>query len=235
MVVRMTRPDHLTVLHADNHLLVVRKPGGVPTVPDASEDPSLLDQAKAWVAREYDKPGAVYLGVVHRLDRPVSGVVCFARTSKAAGRLQPAFAERRVEKTYWGVTARPPERADGELEHWLLKDQARNTVRVVEAGHPGARQAVTRWRVLEERPGACLVELVPLTGRSHQLRVAMATLDRPLLGDLRYGAARPLPDRSVALHARSLGLEHPVGEEPLRFEAAPPATDVWRFTAARTP
>lgn len=228
----MTPPDDLTVLHVDNHLLVVRKPGGLPTVPDSSGDPSLLDQAKAWVAREYDKPGAVFLGVVHRLDRPVSGVVCFARTSKAAGRLQPAFAERRVEKTYWGVTARRPDSDEGELDHWLLKDRERNTVRVVEAERPGARRAVTRWRVLEERPGACLVELLPLTGRSHQLRVAMATLGRPLLGDLRYGATSPLPDRSVALHARSLGLAHPVGGAPLCFEAEPPATDPWRFAAA---
>jgi 23S rRNA pseudouridine1911/1915/1917 synthase len=222
-------PVSLDVLHVDNHLLVVRKPSGLPTVPDASGDESLLDLGKAWIAREFSKPGAVYLGVVHRLDRPVSGVVCMARTSKAAGRLQPAFAERRVSKVYRGVAEAAPSEPAGELVQWLHKDRERNTVRVVREGHPDARRAVTRWRVLEERAGRCLVELEPCTGRSHQLRVAMASLGRPLLGDLRYGATAPLPDRSVALHALSLELDHPVGGEHLRFEAPPPTTSTWRF------
>ncbi len=217
------------VLHVDNHLLVVRKPAGVPTVPDSSRDPSLLEWAKAWIAREYAKPGAVFLGVVHRLDRPVSGVVCFARTSKAAGRLQRAFAERRVSKVYWGVTARPPKPALGELTHWLCKDSRRNTVRVVPAESPGAREATTRWRLLEARSDRSLVELRPLTGRPHQLRVALAKLGTPLLGDLRYGASAALSDRSIALHARSLELDHPVRGERLRFEADPPTGTSWRF------
>lgn len=213
----------------DNHLLVVCKPSGLPTVPDASRDPSLLDLGKAWIVREFSKPGAAFLGVVHRLDRPVSGVVCLARTSKAAGRLQPAFAERRVRKVYWGVTDSAPRNPKGELVQWLSKDRERNTVGVVHEGHPGARRAVTRWRVLKERSGRFLVELEPATGRSHQLRVAMASLGSPLEGDLRYGARAPLPDRSIALHALSLDLDHPVGGERLQFQAAPPQTPVWDF------
>lgn len=222
-------PDPLDILHVDNHLLVVRKPAGLPTVPDSSGDPSLLDLGKEWLQVEFDKPGNVFLGVVHRLDRPVSGVVCFARTSKAAGRLQPAFAKGCVTKTYWAVTEGKPPGDSGQVDHWLWKDRARNTVRVVAPETPDAKRARTDWKVLEHRGGRTLLELRPHTGRSHQLRVATSSLGMVLLGDLRYGAERPLEDKSVALHARSLELDHPVGGAPLRFLAAPPDLAVWRF------
>lgn len=225
----------LTVLFSDNHLLAVAKPAGLPTVPDASGDESLLERAKAWVKREKGKPGAVYLGVVHRLDRPVSGVVVFARTSKAAARLSEAFRGRTVEKRYWGVSAREPREVAGELEQWLLKDHERNRVRVVEGERPGALLARTRWRLLAtEGSGAArrvLLELVPETGRPHQLRVAAATLGCPLLGDLKYGASEPLPDQSVALHARELVLPHPTRAESVRLLCAPPALAPWHFGA----
>lgn len=228
----------LTVLHADNHLLVVAKPPCVPTVPDDSGDESLLEQGKAWVGREYAKPGKVFLGVVHRLDRPVSGVVVFARTSKAAARLTDAFRERRVEKTYLGVASRLPDPEGGVLEQWLLKDRDRNRVRVVATEGEGAKRALTRWRVLAaEGEGSglrVLLELIPETGRAHQLRVAAQTLGAPLLGDLKYGAVEALPDKSIALHAIELAFPHPVGGELLRFRSPPPehgaARTVWRFT-----
>lgn len=224
----------LEVLHADNHLLVVRKPVCLPTVPDESGDESLLDRAKAWVKREYDKPGDVFLGVVHRLDRPVSGVVVFARTSKAARRLTDAFRERRVEKLYQGVVGRAPEPERGTVEQWLVKDREKNRVRVVAPESEDSKPARTSWRVLETagagRGFRVLVELVPETGRSHQLRVAVASLGAPLLGDLKYGAADPLPDKSIALHAAELALPHPVGGEVLRFRTPPPTGEVWRFT-----
>jgi len=221
------------VLFADNHVLAVAKPAGLPSVPDDSGDESLFDRAKAWVKREKAKPGAVYLGVVHRLDRPVSGVLVFARTSKAAARLTEAFRSRTVAKTYWGVGAGEPTAAEGVLEQWLLKDHERNVVRAVAGNRPGAQLARTRWRVLA-RAGAgrerrTLLELVPESGRSHQLRVAAATLGCPLLGDLKYGAARPLADKSIALHARALELPHPTRGERLRFECPEPALAVWRF------
>ena len=215
----------LEVVHHDNHILVVNKPAGLPTVPDDSGDESLLERAKAWVGETYHKPGAVFLGVVHRLDRPVSGLVVLARTSKAARRLTAAFAERRVEKLYWGVAARCPEPTEGSLEQWLVKDRERNHVRVVEAGVENAKLARTDWSTLERGPRSCLIELRPSSGRSHQLRVAMASLGAPLLGDLRYGASEPLPDRSVALHALLLELPHPTRSERLRFEVPPPNQD----------
>lgn len=224
----------LSVVHCDNHLLVVEKPACVPTVPDASGDPSLLDQAKAWVKQRFDKPGKVFLGVVQRLDRPVSGVLCFARTSKAAARLTEALRERRVSKSYWGVVAHGPDgphNPGGDLEQWLEKDTQRNHVRVVKAGTDGARPALTHWRSIETSAPGTLLELQPLTGRSHQLRVAAASLGSPLLGDLKYGARDPLPDRSIALHAHTLELDHPTQGKRLRFEVPPPDQKWWSFRA----
>lgn len=233
----MTEPA-LDVLHVDNHVLAVHKPAGLPVVPDASGDPSLLDLARDWVARTYDKRGNVFLGVVHRLDRPVSGVVVLGRTSKGAARLTRAFAERAVSKTYWGVVPRVPRPDTGRIEHHLWKDTDRNRVHVVGADRPGAKPARTTYRVLERRDGdgAALLELVPETGRAHQLRVACATLGAPLRGDLRYGDDPPLPDRSVALHACELVVPHPTRDVELVLGAPPPATAVWDFHAvARAP
>jgi 23S rRNA pseudouridine1911/1915/1917 synthase len=217
------------VLHVDNHVLVVNKHAGIPMVADASGDESLQEAAKLWVKQKYDKPGAVFLGVVHRLDRPVSGVVVLARTSKSASRLTEAFRERTVEKVYWAVTQRAPEEPRGILEQWLLKDRTKNRVTVAAPESEGAKRAVTKYRVLKEAAGRCLLELEPTTGRSHQLRVACASMGVPLLGDLKYGAAEPLEDKSVALHARRLAFEHPTLRERVEFEAELPALGAWRF------
>lgn len=232
----------LEVLHVDNHVLVVNKPAGQPTVPDDSRDASLLDAAKAWVKREFDKPGNVFLGVVQRLDRPVSGVLVFARTSKAAARLTQAFGKQRAHKTYvaLGVARDAGLRAHksgeaGELVQWLHKDRAKNRVSAfasASAAPEGAKRAVTRWRAVgqAEYGGEALValELEPVTGRSHQLRLAARKLGLPLLGDVKYGQdLAPLPDRSIALHARELAFEHPTTREELAFRAAPPATEWW--------
>lgn len=217
----------LEVLHCDNHLLAVNKPAGLPTVPDASEDQSLLDQAKAWIKREFDKPGEVFLGVVQRLDRPVSGVVLFARTSKAAGRLTEQFRERTSEKIYWGIVQGVPGEPTGELEHWLWKDRERNRVHVAEEGREGAKLAHTSYRVRRQMGSSAWLELSPHTGRSHQLRVACKVLGTPLLGDLKYGAEQALEDRSIALHARRLCVLHPTLKVKIEFEARPPALGVW--------
>ncbi len=219
----------LEILHDDNHVLAVVKPTGLPTVPDDSGDESLLDQAREWVRVRYDKPGNVFLGVVHRLDRPVSGVVVFARTSKAAARLTDRFRTRSVEKEYWARGEAGPEGgpSSGTLVQWLAKDRHRNMVAVVEAGEAEAKEAVTDWRrVATAGPEATLV-FHPHTGRSHQLRVAAATLGHPLLGDLKYGATAPLPDRSVALHARTLRFRHPTRDEEVSLVAPLPGVPWW--------
>jgi 23S rRNA pseudouridine1911/1915/1917 synthase len=226
----------LQVLWADNHLLAVAKPAGMPVVPDASGDTSLLDAARAWVARELHKPGRAYLGVVHRLDRPVSGVVVFARTSKAAARLSEQFRRGVVEKLYWGVAEGEVRGEQGTLEQWLVKDAERKRVRAVAPGSErNAKHAVTEWRVLRRAPGATLLALRPRTGRPHQLRLAAQSLGAPLAGDLKYGAREPLPDKSVALHAVELTLEHPTLHEPRTFRCEPPALRVWDLARLARP
>lgn len=227
----MSESPALHVLFVDNHVLAVSKPAGMPVAPDESGDQSLLDVARAWVEREYAKPGAAFLGLVHRLDRPVSGVVVFGRTSKGASRLSESFRERAAEKRYLGVSASRPRGASGVVEQWLVKDTARNTVRVAREGGVGAQLAVTRWSVVEERDGRVLLALEPETGRPHQLRVAAAWLGCPLLGDLKYGAREALPDKSVALHAHTLSIAHPTLAEALNLVAPVPSLDVWRFDA----
>jgi 23S rRNA pseudouridine1911/1915/1917 synthase len=226
------------VLCIDNHVLVLNKPAGVPTVPDSSRDESLLEQAKEYLRRTCNKPGAVYLGVVHRLDRPVSGVVLFARTSKAAGRLSAQFRGRHVDKTYWAVCGAAPRGKEGVIEQWLVKDTVKNRVRVVEAAAQGARLARTRWKCLASTTSGkkrrFLVELVPETGRPHQLRVALASLGAPLLGDLKYGAPAALPDASIALHARKLVVSHPVGGRRVEVVATCPDSEVWCFPGITT-
>lgn len=210
-------------IYADNHILVVEKPAGQPIVPDDSGDLSLLDEAKSWVKQEYGKPGDVFLGVVHRLDRPVSGVVVFARTSKGASRLTRSWQHKAVGKTYLGWSRRRPAGdlgEEGEWRQWLWKDRARNRVRVER--REGAKEAVTAWRILKTGDWGTLLELQPVTGRAHQLRVACATAGLPLAGDLKYGSVDPLKDRSIGLHAERLVFPHPTREETMDFRVEPP-------------
>ncbi|MDP6540120.1 MAG: RluA family pseudouridine synthase [Planctomycetota bacterium] len=217
----------LEVLHTDNHVLACVKPAGMVCVPDSGGDESLLDRARAWVGEHYAKPGAVFLGVVQRLDRPVSGVVVFGRTSKGAARLAEQFRDGRARKRYLGVVIGRPQGEEGEVEQWLVKDAGRNRVERLSAERAGARLARTRWRALRPLGAHTLLELEPLTGRPHQLRVACASLGAPLLGDVKYGAPEGLADRSIALHARSIEVDHPTRDERLRFEAAPPSQPWW--------
>jgi 23S rRNA pseudouridine1911/1915/1917 synthase len=221
----------LEVLHADNHVLALAKPAGVPVVPDASGDESLFDAARAWLERERAKPGAAWLGVVHRLDRPVSGVVVFACTSKAAARLSEQFRAKSVRKLYWGVGEDAPHGRSGTLTQLLVKDERPNRVREARPDEDGARPATTEWKAIRTHglgdSRRTLLELVPLTGRPHQLRAAAAAIGSPLVGDLKYGARTALPDKSIALHARRLEIEHPTLRTPLVLECPPPQRPWW--------
>lgn len=213
----------LEVLYEDNHLLVVNKPALLPTMGVDSSRPSLLSVAKEYVRDKYNKPGNVYLGVVSRLDAPVTGVVLLARTSKAASRLAEAFRNRAVQKMYWAVVNGRPDPSKGTLEHYLRKDERHRKMHVTNAGAADAQWARLQYEVRAEQGDLSLVEVQLETGRKHQIRVQLAKLGHPVLGDRKYGSADPFP-AGIALHSRRLQLEHPILKEPLEFVASPPAT-----------
>lgn len=220
----------LDVLFEDNHLLVISKPAGLLVQGDATGDPTLLDVAMEHRRVREKKPGKVFLGLVHRLDRPVSGVVLLAKTSKSAARLSEQFRENRVEKRYWTVIDAPvdPTSTHGVWRDWLLKDSETNRVRVLKkptAGQASAREAVTEWRVLSQGSRYWLLELLPRTGRSHQLRVQCREHLAPIFGDRKYGSAHAMGN-ALALHACLLTIEHPTRRDKMAFLAPVPAA--WR-------
>ena len=230
------RLGHVQVLYEDNHLLVLSKPACVPTVPDSSKDMSLLDWGRIYLKKTRNKPGNVFLGVVHRLDRPVSGIICLAVTSKAASRLSQNLRTHRMSKTYLALTEKRPPSEHGVLEHILKKNNAKNIVRIISPGitkTPG-KLARTAWKLLETKEDIYLLELKPETGRPHQLRVQCAAMGCPLMGDVKYGAKAPLPDASIGLHAHKLEFLHPVRKEGLSLSTPPPDSGPWRtFTYSK--
>jgi 23S rRNA pseudouridine1911/1915/1917 synthase len=222
----------LTVLFEDNHCLAVVKPAPLLTQSAAPEIPSLEGQVKAYLKERYHKPGNVYLGIPHRLDRPVSGVVVFARNTKAARRLAEQFQTRQVSKVYWAAVEGLVEPEEGTWEDWLLKLPEEARTERAEPHTAGARHARLRYRCLQPCAGGTLLELRPETGRSHQLRIQAALRGWPIRGDVLYGARLPfgppadLPrERIIALHARSLTFLHPIRFEPITLTAPLPA--VW--------
>ncbi len=226
------------VLHEDNHLLLVNKPPGVLTQGDATGDAPLGELAQAYIKEKYQKQGNVFIGVVHRLDRPVSGVVALAKTSKALERLTAAFRTRAVDKVYWALVARRPATASGTLVHWLTKDERRNVVTAHGREVPGSQRAELDYRVLGPAGPYWLVEVRPLTGRPHQIRVQLATgLGTPIAGDVKYGAPQSLPNpRQIALHARRLTVPHPTKPgEAVTAEAPLPAGAPWAVTGRPLP
>ncbi len=217
------------VLYEDNHLIVVEKPCGVPTQADRSGDDDLLTLVKGYLKEKYHKPGAVYLGLVHRLDRPVGGIVVFARTSKAASRLSEQVRNGRFRKGYLAVVHGVPYPSQATLDHWLSKDHERNLVSVCFPDTPGAKRAFLRYRTIKTASDRSLLVVELLTGRSHQIRVQMAAIAHPVLGDERYGPKSGASFSALALHAAEVVCEHPVSGAPLRFRSFPPSTAPWRI------
>ncbi|PRY16455.1 ribosomal large subunit pseudouridine synthase D [Pontibacter ummariensis] len=217
----------LDVLFEDNHILAVNKPAGLLVHGDETGDTTLADLAKAYLKQKYNKPGNVFIGVVHRLDRPVSGVVLLAKTSKALRRLNELFRSKKTKKTYWAVVQNQPQQEQGTLVHWLVKDSAKNQTKAFAKENKSGQRSELHYRLLNKHAGKYLLEVNPITGRSHQIRVQLASMRCPILGDLKYGAAQPLPDKSIALHARQLQFEHPTLKTPVTVSALPPDTAVW--------
>ena len=221
----------LQILYEDNHLLGLIKEAGMLVQGDRTGDVTLLSLAKDYVKAKYQKPGNVFLGLVHRLDRPVSGVILFAKTSKAASRLANEFRLRRAVKTYWAVV----EGRLGEKEGTIINSLVRHGThtRVADPSQPKAKHAALDYRTIAEKSGHSLIEVRPATGRHHQIRVQFAAMGNAIAGDMKYGSSRPLADRSIALHALSLSVKHPVKDEWVTLEAPPPVTFPWdRFSPA---
>lgn len=213
----------LRVLYEDNHCLALDKPAGVLTTHFQGTEETLDRQAKAYLKQKYRKPGNVFLGVVHRLDRPVSGVMLFARTSKAAARLSEQFRQRTVEKIYWAIVEGTLSPVTGRFEDWLRKDETTRRVLIVDDSAVRAQAATLDYRTVRIGRDLSLVELRPRTGRSHQLRIQLAHRGCPIYGDRKYGSKRRLAE-AIALHARCLTFRHPVREEAIRVTADPPSS-----------
>ena len=216
----------LEVLHEDNHVLVVNKPAGLPTMGVAADRPSVLSVAREYIKRKYNKPGNVYLGIVSRLDAPVTGALLIARTSKAASRLSKQFRDRHVEKVYHAIVEGVPPAREGRLEHWLRKDERHRHMHVTMKDVETAQQAVLEYRLLRELPNdLSLLEVRLQTGRKHQIRVQLCAIGCPILGDRKYKAGSQFA-KGIALHSRRLGFEHPVRREPVEIEVAYP--ECWK-------
>jgi 23S rRNA pseudouridine1911/1915/1917 synthase len=215
----------LQVLYEDNHLLVLIKPAGLPTMGTPGDRPTLLSVAREYVKERYHKPGNVYLGVVSRLDAPVTGVVLLARTSKAAARLTEQFRTHTIEKRYWALVEGAVEPAAGKLVDWLAQDERHRRMHIVGPSMPGAKEARLSYRRLSQISGDSLLEVTLETGRKHQIRLQLAEHGHPIVGDLKYGSRRRFPS-GIALHARRLAVSHPTTGATIEFEA--PLPDAWR-------
>lgn len=231
----------MDILYEDNHILVVNKRAGEIVQGDKTGDRTLADDAKQYIKEKYAKPGAVFLGVVHRLDRPVSGVVVFARTSKALTRLNEMFRAGKVHKTYHAIVPALPvtaaagpdeERSAGgewiELRHWLTRNERQNRAYAHRGEVPGGKAAWLDYRTIARAERYDLLEVRLHTGRHHQIRCQLAAAGRIIRGDLKYGAPRSNPDGSICLHARHIEFEHPVSHQPVSVTAAYPALPLWR-------
>jgi 23S rRNA pseudouridine1911/1915/1917 synthase len=219
----------IKILYEDNHLLVVEKPVNIPTQADASGDPDLLSLLKEDLKIRYQKPGNVYLGLVHRLDRPVGGSMVFAKTSKAASRLSEQLRTRSLGKVYLAVVHGTPQPREARLEHYLTKDRAANMVQAVNPSTKDAKQAILKYQVLETEKGYSLVQVQLLTGRSHQIRVQFAEAGHPLFGDQKYGSRVNQPGQQIALWSSEIRLSHPTKKEEMVFHSHPPDSFPWNL------
>lgn len=213
------------IIYEDRHLVAVSKPARIPVASESSGDETLLEMVRAWNSRRQDPGKKGYCVPIHFLDRPVSGVILFALSSKGAARLNEIFRGRQVKKTYVAIVEGKPSAEDAVLEHWLAKDREENKATVVDSLHKDAKKCVLSYRVLSTDGSLSLIQVEPVTGRSHQIRAQFAAIGCPLFGDVKYGASAGWEGR-VALHAASLKFKHPVGSHPMQLFA--PLPDYWK-------
>lgn len=224
--------SRLEILFEDNHLIAVNKPSGMLVQGDKTRDTPLSEEVKMFLKQKYQKSGEAFLGVPHRIDRPTSGLVLFAKTSKALVRLNKLFQDKEIHKTYWAITKQKPAQNQGILIHFLKRNQEKNK----SFAHPkqieGAKQAELTYQLLLSLDFYHLFAIYPKTGRHHQIRAQLAAIDCPIKGDLKYGFDRSNKDASISLHARAMNFVHPVSNEQIEIIAPPPKTDpVWKAVA----
>ncbi len=215
------------ILYEDNHLIAVNKRAGDIVQVDDTGDESLEDKVKKYIAQKYDKPNGAFLGVVHRLDRPVSGVLLFAKTSKALERINALFKSRDMHKTYYAVVRNRPRPEAGNLVHWLVKNPQKNITKAHDHEVPGSQRAELNYKLVGELNGNYLIEVDPITGRPHQIRVQLSTLGCPIVGDNKYGYPRGSLRKSISLHARKLEFVHPIKKEQVVIIAPVPKDGFW--------
>ncbi|MDF0716137.1 RluA family pseudouridine synthase [Muricauda sp. 334s03] len=220
-------PSNLQVLYEDNHLIVVNKRVGDIVQGDKTGDDPLSEVVKLHLKEKHNKPGNVYLGVVHRLDRPTSGIVLFSKTSKALPRLNKMFAQGETKKMYWAVVKNAPPQENGSLTHWLVRNPKQNKSYTHNKEVPNSKKAELDYKIIKKLDNYFLLEIDLKTGRHHQIRAQLAAIGCTIKGDLKYGADRSNKDGGIHLHARSLALVHPVQKEPIAFLAPPPEDPVW--------
>jgi len=216
------------ILYEDNHFIIVNKPAGMLVQGDKTGDKTLADYAKNYIKEKYNKPGDVFLGITHRIDRPVSGAVILARTSKGLERMNKVFKDRSIEKTYWAVIHNKPPFVQEELVHWLKKNSKINKTTAFNKKAKNAQKAILSYKLTRRMGEYYFLEVKPVTGRPHQIRVQLAKNGCAIVGDVKYGYPQANNDGSIHLHARSLSFEHPVKREPVYIEAPVPQDKIWQ-------
>ena len=223
----------MTVLYEDNHIIAINKTCSEIVQGDKTGDTPLSEIVKAYIKEKYNKPGEVFLGVTHRLDRPTSGVVLFARTSKALTRLNAMFqSHEQIQKTYWAIVQGTPKMPEGRLENWLIRNEQQNKSYIAKPNANNAKKAILNYRTLVRGENYTLLEINLETGRHHQIRCQLAAIGCPIKGDLKYGAKRSNPDGGISLHARQIAFIHPVSKQPICITAPVPNDSLWQQFAA---
>lgn len=223
----ISNPNNLQIIYEDNHLIAINKRPGDIVQGDKTGDMPLSEVVKLYIKEKYNKPGNVYLGVAHRLDRPTSGIVVFAKTSKALPRLNKLFAEKTANKTYWAVVKNAPEKQQDILTHWMKRNTKQNKSYANKKEVPESKKAILEYRTIKKLDNFYLLKIDLKTGRHHQIRSQLTAIGSPIKGDLKYGFDRSNKDGSIHLHARSLSFIHPIKKEMLDLVAPPPNDPVW--------
>ena len=217
----------MTVVYEDNHIIVVNKTASEIVQGDKTGDTPLSETVKQYLKEKYNKPGNVFLGVTHRLDRPVSGLVVFAKTSKALSRLNDMFRNGDVKKTYWAIVRNQPQAPEGELTHWLVRNEKQNKSYAYDKEVKDSKKAILCYKEIGHSQNYHLLEVDLKTGRHHQIRCQLAKMGCPIKGELKYGSPRSNPDGSICLHARRISFIHPVSKESIEIEAPVPGGNLW--------